>query len=676
MTKRKQTIAAIFVILLLGLFFHFKHINEFPSHIHAWAQSDRYALALGFQNNGFNFFKPETFVMNHQFPDDWKTPSKESITAVDFPIHDFITAFIMKITGIQAPWIFRLYILLYSFIGLFFLYKLAFLLTENFYKSIFVLIFAATSPVFIYYQSGFLPTIPSLANTIIGLYLYFKFLKIEKASCFNLSILFLTLAALSRATFVIPLVAVLGIEFIRIVRKKTGLKNKIIPVLISLSLFISYFFYNRWLGEKYGSIFLNHFLPAKSFQEIIYLLKITYESMSMQYFSIFHYIIFLFLLIAALFYKFFRKRKLQNSTHTLLFLTLLIFIGSMIFAEMMLWQFPVHDYYFLDTFYLPVNLLLIFILILLPNADSKKIRIIYAFSILLISIPFVVNGNYTQETRRIDDIGDKTTAAIQGYSDSQTFLDSIGIPKDSKMLVLAACSPNIPFILMGRKGYADISPAKQDIKNMLTWDYDYIVVQNDVFLTEIYSVYPEIISEITKIADNGKISVCKLSDKVQYQTITDFLGISNKKPDYQELITYDSVSNDSWQNIQSTTLKAYSGAKSGILTADMEYGLTFKSRHLPAITQKGCILVFSAYFLFEKQLNDCDIVVSIDENSRNTYYKRSNIKNLLSETGKWNKVELLFQLPQIKSEDYEFSIYIWNTGKNNFFTDDFSLKFY
>ncbi len=676
MTKSKQTFAAIVVILLLGLFFHLKHLNEFPSHIHAWAQSDRYALALGFQHNGFNFFKPETLVMNHQFPDDWKTPSKESITAVDFPVHDFIVAIIMKITGSHAPWVFRLYILLYSFIGLFFLYKLAFLLTDCFYKSIFVLIFAATSPVFIYYQAGFLPTIPSLANAIIGLYFYFKYMKFEKLSAFNFSIFFLTLAALSRATFIIPLFAVLVIEFMRIIRKEAGFTSKVFPVLISLSLFISYFFYNRWLGEKYGSIFLNHFLPAKSFQEIIYLLKITLEGMGSQYFSIFHYIIFLLLSITALFFKFFRKNNLLKSSRQLLFLALLLFIGCIIFAEMMLWQFPAHDYYFLDTFYLPVILLLILILILIPKTDSKSGRIIYVLSVLLFSIPFVINGNNTQKTRRITGINDRTSTTNIDYGNSKTFLDSIGIPKDSKMLVLAACSPNIPFILMDRKGYADISPAKEDIKNMLTWDYDYIVVQNDVFLTEIFSVYPEIISKITKIADNGKISVCKLSDKVQYQTITDFLGIRNKKPAYQELMTYDSLSNNSWQNIQSTTIKAFSGVKSGILTTEKEYGLTYKSSHLPVITSKSCILVFSAYFWFEKQMNDCDIVVSINDNSKNIYYKRNNIKNLLIETNNWNKVELLFQLPQLKSKDYEFSIFIWNTGKNNLFTDDFSLKFY
>ena len=104
----------IIIITGLGFLYHHKYINEFPSNIHAWAQSDRYALSLGFLDNGLNIFKPQTFVYNHQFPHKWKVPSGETITAVDFPIHDYIPALLMKLTGNTSPWLFRIYILLYS----------------------------------------------------------------------------------------------------------------------------------------------------------------------------------------------------------------------------------------------------------------------------------------------------------------------------------------------------------------------------------------------------------------------------------------------------------------------------------------------------------------------------------------------------------------------------------
>lgn len=92
MKKKLEIIGILIVIIALGFIFQHKYLNEFPSHIHAWAQSDRYALSLGFLDNGLDFFRPQTFVYNHQFPHNWKVPSEKTITAVDFPLHDYIPA--------------------------------------------------------------------------------------------------------------------------------------------------------------------------------------------------------------------------------------------------------------------------------------------------------------------------------------------------------------------------------------------------------------------------------------------------------------------------------------------------------------------------------------------------------------------------------------------------------
>jgi len=122
--------------------------------------------------------------MNKLYSEGGKVPLNSRITAVDFPIHNFIPAVFMKIAGIKSVWIFRSYILLYSFIGLYFLFKLSLLYTGNVLKSVFVVLFAGTSPVFVYYQGGFLPTIPSLSNAIIGIYFYTKYYS-KKHARFN-----------------------------------------------------------------------------------------------------------------------------------------------------------------------------------------------------------------------------------------------------------------------------------------------------------------------------------------------------------------------------------------------------------------------------------------------------------------------------------------------------------
>ena len=69
-------LTAFLMIVIAGLFIQKDYMDEYPNHIHAWAEQDHYALAIGFINNGFDLFHPETMIYNKQFPDWWKTASE------------------------------------------------------------------------------------------------------------------------------------------------------------------------------------------------------------------------------------------------------------------------------------------------------------------------------------------------------------------------------------------------------------------------------------------------------------------------------------------------------------------------------------------------------------------------------------------------------------------------
>lgn len=677
MKQQNNKIIALTIIILLGVFFQKNYINEFPSYTHAWTQSDRYALALGFVNNDLDFFKPETFSLlkNSKQLDDWKFPTDNSITAVDFPLHDYIPSVVMKLSGSTSPFIFRLYVLLYSFLGLFFLFKLSFLWSENFFKSILILLFAATSPTFVYYQGGFLPTIPSLANSMIGIYFYSRYLLQQKNRDFNWCVLFLTLAALSRTTFAIPLIALLGVEFLMVLRRKNSLKPKLLPIVLSLSILVFYFLYNIFLRIKYGAIFLNIILPAQSFQDAIEILKAVKANWMTEYFTIPHYLIFALSFLFFLFLLISRRRKCGKELSLFLLFIGVIFIGCIAFSILMLRQFVAHDYYFLDTFYLPLILLLVAAVALIPIKNTMLNNGLSIIVILLFSIPILISAKNSQNERRVTGYWDKTTATTNNFKDAESFLDSIGVPKNAKMLVLDASTTNIPFILMNRKGYPIISTKKQNIEKSLEWNYDYLVVQNEFFLSDIYIVYPEIISKIKKIADNGRISICVLNDSMVNQTLYEFIGIKEESSVFEARMNFDTCVSGCWENTGSTAELSYSGTKSGVLTKDMPFGLTYKSKDMSVITEKSRTLLFSSYFLHDS-IDECELVVSINENGHNVFYKTFNLKRLLKDKNNWEKVDLTFQLPHIKSEDYEFALFIWNTGKTELYIDDFEFKIF
>lgn len=664
----------ILLILALGFIYHSKYINEFPSHIHAWAQSDRYALSFGFLDNGLNFFKPQTFVYNHQFPDKWTVPSENTISAVNFPIHDYIPALLMKISGNTSPWIFRMYILLYSFLGLFFLFKLSYAITKDYIKSAFVVIFAATSPVFVYYQAGFLPTIPSLSNTIIGMYFYDQYLKGNKNKDFWLSLLFLTLAALSRTTFVIPIVAVLAVEFIRFVKKEIDLIPKIIPICISVFSILFYLFYNGYLTKKYGSIFLNHLFPPENLEHARGMIKEVYYNWFFQYFTRLHYLIYIAIIVLSASFILIRKPKIKNRYIYIGLLSIIYLFGCGVFAFLMLGQFPSHDYYFLDTFFLPSIMFLIFILSFIPIAEKRVLKIITMATLVLISSLLILQPVNSQEERRETGFWDKTEITINNYKNSSAFLDSLGIPSSSKILVIDAVAPNIPFILMQRKGFAVMTTSRENIENALKWDYDYIVVQNEYFISDIYTPYPDVISKLNKIADNGKISVYTYTDNNE-QSFLEFLGLNDKIPVLEKFVNFENTPDGLWENYNPTDSYAYSGNSSGHLTPEIGYGLTYKTQDLPALKENSCTLFFSSYFLTDTTL-DCEIIVSISSHDQSLYYKSNNLKDIIQNSGEWEKVSLLFQLPKIQNDDYEFAIFIWNTGNCELYYDDFKITIY
>uniref|UniRef100_UPI0032170FEB hypothetical protein n=1 Tax=uncultured Draconibacterium sp. TaxID=1573823 RepID=UPI0032170FEB len=664
----------LFIILVLGVLLHVKYLNEFPSHIHAWAQADRYAIAQGFVNNHLNFFKPETFLHNYQFRDEWKTMSEESVTAVDFPIHDYMVGIVMTVIGSKSVWIFRVYVLLYSFLGLFYLFKLAFLISKNFAKSVFIVIFAASSPVFVFYQSGLLPTIPSLSNAIIGIYFYSSYLFHSKRNrYFILSIFFLTLATLSRTTFAIPLLAVWGMELLRILQKKAVFITKILPVTLSSFVIIVYHFYNNYLQTTYGTLFLNHVLPATSILEAFEIFHLVKERWLFQYFSKIHYLTFVLVLIIFLFFVL-KSKTSQNKVVKQIFILLgIMSMGCMLFALLMLQQFKAHDYYFLDTFYLPLILLLLLSLSSIPISKNPGINAVMLTIMLLFGIPMVIKAFSSQKERRIVHRWDSTAKTVQNYYKSSEFLDSLNVPKDAKIILIETFAPNIPFLLMDRKGFALMSYRKEYIENALNQDCDYLVFQNESFITGLYTAYPDILKRIEKIGTNGKITLAQKSKIENQQTLYDFMDLQERKRLHKTVMTFDSSSvSEQWRNIHKTQISAISGANAGILDSTVEYGITYKTKHLPCLTEKSHTLYFNSWLRYES-LKDCLLVVLVKENGEFSMYKTTNLKSLIHEKDIWTKIDLLYNLPKVNAADYELGVYLWNTGKSRLLLDDFSI---
>lgn len=676
--EKMKNLLAIVLIIGMGLLYNGDRINKFPVGIHSWAQADRYAIALGFLDNGFDLFHPQTYVLNKQFPGNYKVPYENGITAVDFPIHDYVASFFMQLFDTRAPWCFRLYTFIYSVIGLFFLFRLAGLCGLNFYVSLLVIALAGSSPVFLWYQAGFLPSIPSLANVIVGIYFYFKYLKSKHSYNFLFSVLFITLASLNRTSFFLAFASVMAYEFLYFVRSRKIHWYKLFSIGSGLLVLLSYYIYNGILRNKYGSVFLNHLLPPEDTGHAIDLLSLTYRNMLFQYFTVAHYITFLLIICLSVYIglkgKFSVFLQASSSYSSLFWFIAIYLLACFSFLIALLQQYPNHDYYFLDSFFLPVFLFFIYLL-----SGLKEWMLKYSTRILFFIIPFIilliVFGNITNISRKKTGYWDRTPLMVKNYSTAATLFESAGIAKEAKILTLEVSAPNIPFVLMDRKGYCSMDLLANFYELSKNWDYDYLVVQTEFILSDIYENYPAFINEFSKIAENGFLTIFTRQKSPANQGLEEFLEINKSTPVLLDSIDFEKDSMDTWKNAQKSTDMVYDGNFSGYMSNAMEFGITYQNNSDEVLKKGGSVLKLSGWYISpDREISDCLLILSVNSDGQNTYYQSIKLNEKIDESMKWKYIESYFMLPEFNGDDIDLSLYLWNTGKINLYYDNLKLE--
>ena len=327
-----QNLVVLLILLVIGVGMNYFKLNEFPQSKHAWAQADRYALAVGYLNNGMHLFEPETMVMNNQFPNNWNTEYTSSRTSTDIPLFEYCIAILMKLFHSHSVWIFRCSTLLLSIIGLLYLFKLFRIFGSDFSTSIVLTVFAATSPLFIFYQVGFLPSISSLSLIFIGIYFYNRYLKNGQQPDFIWAVLWLTLATITRTTYAIPLIAIVGNEFIRVLFFKKQIPKTWIPILISLVLILILQYLKFVQTKEFGSVFLAQPVPPKSLKHFFDLILIAKQYWGKYYFSESHYYLYVLMIVFFVYQWIAKKLKTPKIQFEVASYIAIYFIGVFSFC--------------------------------------------------------------------------------------------------------------------------------------------------------------------------------------------------------------------------------------------------------------------------------------------------------------------------------------------------------
>jgi hypothetical protein len=646
----KRSVLVLTVILILYAFFmHWNHVQEGPAGMHLWTQSDHYALARGFVENDLNFFKPQTLVYHYRYPDTWDAARQTLVTAVDFPIHNYIPAVVMKLTGSESPMIFAIYMLLISMIGFVYLYKLAFLFNRSTVLSVLIVFFVATSPVYTFYQVRFIPSVPTLSTAIIGLYYGFSYRRNGNFRHFVLGMAFLALAAMTRLTFLIPLLAWTGQEFLIFLREKENRKKKTVTVILAFAAVIGYSLYNRYLRNEYGGMFLHTLMPANSWPQFLEIIREIVRNWKYEYVTKAHYGVVLAGLL-VLIYRLFRPRIAQEWMPARWF-TLFLLAGSVTFFCLMCIQFMAHDYYALDVFFVPVVVLLCLVSERLGSVRIPK-EIGWTLTILTIGVFFWLNGR-TQEQRHASERWGLNAMVIRNFSQSERLLTSLGIPKDEKLVILDPLPRNVPFYYMHRIGYVVMRNHPADLKAALRIPARYYVFQNELFLSDIFKVYPGIIDQLELVGTDGKITVCRKRNRGEETNLFHFLQLDRQKPAFEKWIGAEEAKE--WE------VKGEPTAVAGEFQVNREndFGPVLKLRD-PKVFTRPRVLFFEGKVRWEKG-PDVQCTISMTENGELTFYKTFPLKEQLPDENGWRDFRYLLTLPETSSGNVELSVYLWNT---------------
>ena len=647
------TILAVIILLVGAWYLMGDSMNTYPAYIHAWTQTDRLALAQNFQENGFDFFHPATYSLL----------TKEGITQVDFPIHDYLVACISSFLKKDVVSVFRAYNLLYSLFGLFFFFQLSLLLTKSAARSVFATAFLFTLPFFVYYQNGFLPSVPSFSNFIIGLYFIFKSNRQAKLVNYALAIVFFTLAALARAPFIIFLVAVLLMEcFFQLKWKKFNWQRLVIP-LFGLGLFLGYNFYNRYLAENYGSMFLADTLSFKSVDHFLEIMSLAADRWGDQLLSPYHGILLTILLITVL-WQLNKRLKLNYQIRYLALYFLLSSFGVMLFFLAFGQQFADHDYYYIDTF-LPLLALLLLIALARLEIPSKW----YTLTATLCGIFFFYFFSYAkeiQEKRYTPPFNDRVEYAYSNYKNSSNDLKEWGINKGDTLLVLEANSTNMPFTIWGNRGYTVLSSSPMIVEGKLDSNFSYAVLIDSFFISDSYRNYPSLINQLTLVHTNDLLSIYKKSSH-------------NKPSDFFEKLLFEGHSNfDDYDNL-ADSITAWtpeeeitsSYGKSLKIQPINEYTLSIKLKPKHLLKNKPIHLLFVGEYYPEDSVK-VQVVLRM-----NDYYGVNYLENQLNELNVWQKLQYHYKIdPSYFKQNNELTFYFWNPHKNQLFVDNVNLIIY
>jgi len=425
----------------------------------------------------------------------------------------FIVGRLWAIFG-PHEYIFRIFTLLFLFTGLFFLFRLSEKILSNSVLGIITSLFIMTSPLIVFYGTGFVVNVPSFSLELIAWYFFYRFYSQEKTKWLGISMLFFLFAGLLKITGLISFIALIGIfvlEKLRFVKfKNTGLIfykgfYHFIPfalVIIMTSFWVWFTF--KYNEKHFGGVFSNHTHPIWDMSKESFSLSIThlFQFWLKQYLPVPMHIFGIILFFVVILFG-------MKVNKFLWYLSVILSAGAAGFLILFYGGFPYHDYHLANLFVL-FALLLIFSIFIVRKRLPKFGNSVIFFSFL--SIFLIINILICEKSlweKRYSWQNDMYKYNYSHFKEMVSKFEGVGIKKDDYMISLPDYSPNISLYFLKRHGWTDFASNFKDtlvFETRIMQGAKFIVI-NDSTVFDNYPVHKFINK---KILEEGRTQIYSL----------------------------------------------------------------------------------------------------------------------------------------------------------------------
>lgn len=432
------------ILLLFSVIYYADTITLLPFGIHEWAQGDRMALALNFYDNGLNFFKPATQNLD----------SINGIVGVEFPIQSYLAGALGYVFGRGSISIcFRIVDILIAWTGLFFLFRIVYDRTKDFILSIVAPLLIFCSPIYVVYSGNFMPDPAAVSVVFISFYFFLQYADTHRFRKLVVSMLLLTLAVLIKASTATYWLGVLGFGFYveLLVRKNRRHALMLAGVAaLSIGVVLLQMLYINYLNTTYHStLFLSKIRPFTDLDDVHEYIGFPFKNTWMkEYFLLAQYPIIALILAIGI-----NILKKTAALKHYLWPVAIFLPGAIVMFCLFGHQLKVHDYYILAIFFPLVAYMLVVSMIAIHKRfglfSLKEVRI--GFFTALVFIFFFADHQVYNRLHCILDY-DENYSSIW-LRDGASVADSVGIPRNERILIAGDSPPNLGLVYFDRKGY-------------------------------------------------------------------------------------------------------------------------------------------------------------------------------------------------------------------------------